>query len=333
MFPNPADISDNRPLSVVSHVTDEFTEYGEGGEFSTPSRAQFPQNTGEGSGSRPGSSQTGVSSHRAWSHATPHRGGLSYAGSVGAGSTRPPTAHSRTHAPSLTASAFYRPMSSQRLQAQRSQRPPSAMTQSTEATQGLDDEDSPRRVRTATQPNATRPLSITTDITEQIFPGGIPEVTTVPDLPEGAARNIAKQEQFGRNRADSNAPLQNPGISGVETKIPARLDMNHLKGTTALPSQRSPISLANLISNRHSKSSLQLRQQGHEKLPSDVSTPNKAEATKETIKNQLGKNHEYFEGNTVFCYGGRFQNTRDRPVNIATGFLILLPVALFLGFS
>lgn len=37
--------------------------------------------------------------------------------------SRPPSSYSRTHVPSLTSSAFFRPMSSQRLQAQRGQRP------------------------------------------------------------------------------------------------------------------------------------------------------------------------------------------------------------------
>lgn len=42
-----------------------------------------------------------------------------------AAGSRPPSSYSRTHVPSLTSSAFYRPMSSQRLQAQRGQRPTS----------------------------------------------------------------------------------------------------------------------------------------------------------------------------------------------------------------
>jgi palmitoyltransferase ZDHHC9/14/18 len=47
----------------------------------------------------------------------------------------------------------------------------------------------------------------------------------------------------------------------------------------------------------------------------------------------LGKNYEYFTGNTIFWGSGRFQNSRDKPVNIATGILIVLPVALFLAYS
>jgi palmitoyltransferase ZDHHC9/14/18 len=46
-----------------------------------------------------------------------------------------------------------------------------------------------------------------------------------------------------------------------------------------------------------------------------------------------GKNYEYFAGNTVFCLGGRLQNSRDRPINIISAVFILLPIGLFFGFS
>jgi palmitoyltransferase ZDHHC9/14/18 len=76
-------------------------------------------------------------------------------------------------------------------------------------------------------------------------------------------------------------------------------------------------------------------QPGHEKLASAESTPRmaKRERSKELVKKELGKNYEYFAGNTVFFGGGRLQNTRDRPVNIATGLMVLVPAGLFFGFS
>ncbi|OAA60545.1 dhhc zinc finger membrane protein [Niveomyces insectorum RCEF 264] len=46
-----------------------------------------------------------------------------------------------------------------------------------------------------------------------------------------------------------------------------------------------------------------------------------------------GKNYQYFEGNTVFCLGGRFENTKSRPINLATGLLVLIPCVLFFVFS
>lgn len=75
--------------------------------------------------------------------------------------------------------------------------------------------------------------------------------------------------------------------------------------------------------------------QGHEKLTSAGSSPRLARkgSTKQAVKKELGKNYQYFSGNTAFCWGGRLQNTRDRPVNIATAIMIVLPAGLFFGFS
>ncbi|KOS21105.1 Palmitoyltransferase ERF2 [Escovopsis weberi] len=46
-----------------------------------------------------------------------------------------------------------------------------------------------------------------------------------------------------------------------------------------------------------------------------------------------GKVYEYFEGNTVFFFGGRWQNTRQRPINIATGLFMVVPCVLFFVFE
>ncbi|KFY33993.1 hypothetical protein V495_08225, partial [Pseudogymnoascus sp. VKM F-4514 (FW-929)] len=45
------------------------------------------------------------------------------------------------------------------------------------------------------------------------------------------------------------------------------------------------------------------------------------------------KNYTHFPGNTRFFLGGRFQNARDRPVNIATGILVIVPAILFFVFQ
>jgi palmitoyltransferase ZDHHC9/14/18 len=50
-------------------------------------------------------------------------------------------------------------------------------------------------------------------------------------------------------------------------------------------------------------------------------------------KAQPGKNHQYFSGNTVFFLGGRIQNTNAKPINIATGAIIVVPTILFFLFS
>jgi palmitoyltransferase ZDHHC9/14/18 len=82
---------------------------------------------------------------------------------------------------------------------------------------------------------------------------------------------------------------------------------------------------------------------GGEKLDSVASTPQLTPAdptapqTKANLpraaRSNLGSNFEYFEGNTVFALGGRLQNTKHRPINIATLSLVILPCVLFFIFS
>jgi len=75
--------------------------------------------------------------------------------------------------------------------------------------------------------------------------------------------------------------------------------------------------------------------QGREKLSSAASSPGLAsfEANKTALKKNLGSNYQYFNGNTVFFLGGRLQNARSRPINIATAVLFILPSVLYFIFS
>lgn len=60
--------------------------------------------------------------------------------------------------------------------------------------------------------------------------------------------------------------------------------------------------------------------------------PDTAEAP-QPVRQSNSRVWEYFTGNTVFCLGGRLQNTRSRPVNIATGGFVVIPCILFFIFS
>lgn len=55
--------------------------------------------------------------------------------------------------------------------------------------------------------------------------------------------------------------------------------------------------------------------------------------TKTDKGQNLGKNWQYFPGNMSFCFGGRWQTANDMPMNFLTGILVILPSALFFGFS
>jgi palmitoyltransferase ZDHHC9/14/18 len=123
----------NRPSTAASAISSAFTD---DGVNSRPNSAIIPS-------SLPTISQP-TSALRGYSHvAGPVQfTGQSLTGSVGGGrstatSSRPQSPHlsvSRTHVPSLTASGFFKPMSSQRLQAQRLGRPNTARTSYTART-------------------------------------------------------------------------------------------------------------------------------------------------------------------------------------------------------
>ena len=72
--------------------------------------------------------------------------------------------------------------------------------------------------------------------------------------------------------------------------------------------------------------------QGHERLSSSNNSPGFAKRPPEAPP-KSGINYQYFSGNTIFCWGGRLQNTRDRPVNVASGIIVVLPCVLFLVYS
>ena len=140
MPPNPTVTNPHapqRPPSVISsRMTDVASDDGRDPEPGPASmnppevHLQIMQNTSEAI-SRPGTSTTGVSANRTpWAQSSPSRRGqvpgvagrhISRSGSTSTSTAgRPQSAASRTHVPSLTSHAFFRPMSSQRLQAQRS---------------------------------------------------------------------------------------------------------------------------------------------------------------------------------------------------------------------
>lgn len=74
--------------------------------------------------------------------------------------------------------------------------------------------------------------------------------------------------------------------------------------------------------------------QGRERLSSGASSPRSARPKlQQEVKREVGRNYQYFAGNTVFCMGGRLQNARDRPLNVATGIVVILPGALFFAYS
>lgn len=304
--------------------------------------------------SRPGTSKTGMSSRAQWSQGAPSRRVLSVhrrslVGSVSsttAGQTRRPSLASRSHVPSLTSHAFFHPMSSQKLQAQRAASRPSTMArqvalQGDEATSTESGTNTARRSVTSgtvavfakqsiDEHDAQAPPSRGTEVTEQ----GTYEWATAYTSP------THERYTAGSSLTESIHPLQRQ--PGDTKNLAVHVNKDYRSSSSQISPMRTPRSFKSSFvlptRNDLGQSAANRAMQGGEKLNSAESTPRIAPAgvqgkfgsglTNKT-KAKSGRNFEYFEGNTVFCIGGRLQNARDRPVNIATGSLVVIPSVLF----
>jgi palmitoyltransferase ZDHHC9/14/18 len=245
---------------------------------------------------------------------------------------------SRTHVPSLTASGFFKPMSSQRLQAQRLGRPNTARTSYTSRTA----QSTPADNRTETE---TRRSSISTN-----RPG--PYAPMPEHEPPPPSRGTEFTDPVVQDRTASASPVGNTTSRSLGDGLrllnersehqesqprtrPQHLNLSNLNNDAP---QRSPLSFRSGLSfgdKRHSANF------GHQHLSSNGTSQNGATASLpgalEQQYNQKrvppSRNYEYFQGNTIFWLGGRLQNARDRPVNIATAVLLILPAILFFVFS
>ena len=250
----------------------------------------------------------------------------------------PPPSVSRTHVPSLTASGFFKPMSSQRLQAQRLGRPNTARTSYTAKTA----QSTPADNRTETE---TRRSSISTNRPGPYAP--LPEHERPPP-----SRGTEFTDPVMQDRTASGSPVGNTtsrslgdGLrllnerseqqeSQPRTK-PQHLNLSNLKGDTP---QKSPLSFRSGLSFGNKRHSAGF---GHQHLSSNGTSQNGgAVSLSGALEQQYNqkrvppsRNYEYFQGNTIFWLGGRLQNARDRPVNIVTGVLLILPAILFFIFS
>lgn len=241
-----------------------------------------------------------------------------------ADSSRPHSPHStpsRTHVPSLTAQGFHKPLSSSRLQAQRLKRPLVSKPESPVSQQ--EDASADDQSVTSSRRGPSHPLpahhraqhSLATEFT-----------------PSEAPEN-EENEENGSQDVESHHEGETGLVNGSkkETKHrPTHLNIAATHKSNDTP-QKSPLSFQSLASLR----SKHRVEPGHQPLSSNVTTPQSAapKSTPRPPKRSLGKNYEYFEGNTVFGWGGRLQNARDRPVNVFTGIVLVLPAILFFVYS
>lgn len=341
------------PSIISSRMTDIASEDGDKhtGELARAS-ANPHRRSLMASESRPGTAKTGLSSSRgAWSQAAQLRRGMQR-GSVGGSATgsivgRPQSSASRSHVPSLTSQAFFHPMSSQKLQAQRggasrptnlSQQPGTTAETAAENRASVTQERrGSRLVRQLTDDRDAQipPQSRGTEMTEQET---YDRITSTASLTRGHRPTDSLTE--------SVRPLQKKPAEVKTLTVNIDKPKSCKAGMNLSTPIKSPHSFRSsfLLPKGDSTGNLPNRSMpGAEKLSSGNSSPAmtpfppapnspKIPAVK-TKKPNLGRNHEYFEGNTVFCMGGRLQNTHHRPINIATGSFVVIPATLFFIFS
>ncbi|KAI1501662.1 DHHC palmitoyltransferase-domain-containing protein [Biscogniauxia marginata] len=363
-FPGPTLAAPGPPSIISSRMTDIASEHGDGDtQEQSGAGGASAKRSARATESRPDTARTGISSSRgAWSQAASLRMGMQRASLTGSvTSARPPSSTSRSHVP-LASHAFFHPMSSQKLQAQRGAQRPPTLTQRPPSADDLPDEDqshvAPQGItvsrpiartshRTMDDGDLQLPSSRGTEITE---PYDRITTTTSPTHGHHPADSVT----------DSVRPLQR---KAEERNLTLNVDTsNNYRGGANAPSPvKTPRSFrSSLFMTGKGESAGSQRNRamhGAEKLSSAASSPrfttragadrfprDKAETVKDKGKGKgkgkdkdkvpgHGRNHQYFEGNTVFCIGGRLQNTRHKPINIATGSFVVIPAILFFATS
>lgn len=332
-----------RPPSIISsRMTDIGTE--DGGDLDSQ---RVSGGQGRDNQSRPGTARTGVSSRVSlrgpWNQQASLRQGLagkraSGTGSIGGSSLanhRPASSTSRSHAPSLTSHAFFRPMSSQKLQAQRGVARPSTMSRQM-VVMDMYGAEAGGSARNSLVSNPVAQI----DEAEVRPPQSRGTEMTEPDPLDRMTANTSPTHGYNPtvSVADSLRPLHQK--TGPGRNLTIEVDNAYGMGGS-LPQQpvRTPRSFRSnfLIPSNGSNREIQ----GGEKLESVASSPqlgpkdrhDQAPSLNNKAASKPGYVYQYFEGNTVFCLGGRLQNTRHRPINFATGSLLVIPCVLFFIFS
>lgn len=348
-FPQLPGKTSGPPSIISSRMTDIGTE--DGREIEAQTHNTQRQSLGP---SQTDTVRSAASSQRvpaAWPQPTPLRRGISgkrasLAGSIGGASTatggRPASSASRSHVPSISSHSFFRPMSSQKLQAQRGVARPSTRSRHVEVA----DYGTPEDANTTIGANVVRRSIVSNTASGR-------HVTDEP--PPSRGTEMTGRETFDRHTANTSPTGHYASPSVSESVRPLRKQTAEDKGLNlsldnnfrnqTQPSPLTPHSLRSTFLSRSNagENASNRNMAGAEKLGSVDSSPDyPAESAKDQsdtdakpkpVRRDFGRNWEYFTGNTVFCAGGRLQNTRSRPVNVVTGAFIVIPMVLFFVFS
>jgi palmitoyltransferase ZDHHC9/14/18 len=232
-----------------------------------------------------------------------------------ANTSRPHSAISRRSMPqaySMTSQAFFRPMSSQRLQAQRGARLPMGTNE---------DSADVSRLSTST---VNRPSLESS--------GAVPPIQNHIN-PPFRGTDVVDQDRVYYNSSPTGENTIRTGDSSQPLNTGAHNPQDHpATSSRSLKTPKTPQSFTSDIA-RFSSAPRGTHVKQHARRFPDSKPPPIQEKTQQSRRLGTGKNYEYFSGNTVFCWGGRLQNTRHRPINILTCLLIVLPAVLFFIFS
>lgn len=270
--------------------------------------------------------------------------------------SRPGSAISRTHVPSLTAQGFYKPMSGQQLQAQRGHgatSPTEWLREEDEAEEGGSGIGKRRVKRRGSDDSVERHRYSNASVhtLRDVTPAARDE--DIPPMPTSRGTMFSGD---GTTMGGDFAGRAAPSVVSHNSTVPLhqqtarernlRLKSKQQRSNNSSTAPRSPRSLREhlgLGSRRTSKNQEQNRKLSpqHEKLRSYPSSPRDGNHEKSrapfplpaTTPKTRGRNYEYFAGNMLFFLSGRLLNTKAKPLNVATFVLTTLPVALFFAFS
>lgn len=314
--------SHQAPSIISSRMTDIGSEDGDDsnpkGAFTAfPALTVTSSGTGLNDQNRPPSAKS--SQTRPSTRPPPSRRGGAFGGPGGMmwNTSRPMSAtsrSSRSHVPSLASQAFFRPMSSQRLQARRNR--PTEGGQLRASIVGADEVD--RNMKD--HANRTTDVSPATGVSEFL---DLDDESRVEDSPIGATTL--------RSNEDSQRPLQNRPL---RNPIPTYASLGRNNKQAASSSRKPKTSVlyqATIVRPAREMASMPNNLRGHERTYPEKH-PESAQGFQQDPP-PIGANYQFFLGNTMFFLGGRLQNARDLPINIATGILAVLPSVLFLYYS
>ncbi|CAK7274854.1 Eukaryotic peptide chain release factor GTP-binding subunit [Sporothrix epigloea] len=288
---------------------------------------------------------------------------------IAAYSGRPISSTQRSHVPSLTSQAFFRPMSSQKLQAQRGGVTRSRQSLGLQQVQTAEYAASQRPTSPPAAQHAgleARPISRGSEYTDQLTASRTANTSPTGGFYASNSLTDSIRPLHQQNQLHPQSGSQEAGPGGdVAVRVGKALDSNHT-GNLPTPvrtpkSFRSSFMLPDRTGSSGHGASANREMQGGEKLESVASTPQRSlsvtsHPSNSTHVNSMvagdrgklqddsgsgnaskravaGKNYQYFQGNTIFCLGGRLENTRSQPINVVTGGLVITPSILFFVFS